>query len=245
MLFFLGTHKTGWLDHAPFPLFVSHRQLRQRKRLPVAACDWALDSGGFTALSTHGRWDEGPVRYADSVRRYQDEIGRLQWAAPQDWMCEPAVRELTGMSVEEHQQRTVENVLRLRQVASDIPFVPVLQGWDLADYPRHVEMYDRAGLDLTTEPVVGVGSVCRRQATSEIAALTADLAGHGIRLHGFGVKTSGLSLYGEHLTSADSMAWSFAARYEPRAPGCISHRACNNCIRFATRWREKVLARLP
>ena len=32
-----------------------------------------------------------PGLYAARVRRYRDQIGRLAWAAPQDWMCEPAI----------------------------------------------------------------------------------------------------------------------------------------------------------
>jgi len=39
-----------------------------------------------------------------------------------------------------------------------------------------------------------------------------------LRLHGFGVKTTALAWAGvrDQLHSADSMAWSFAARYEGR-----------------------------
>ncbi|MBQ1164408.1 hypothetical protein KBZ21_41190, partial [Streptomyces sp. A73] len=38
--------------------------------------------------------------------------------------------------------------------------------------------------------------------------IVATLHSHGLRLHGFGVKTQGLSDYGPSLYSADSMAWS-------------------------------------
>jgi len=49
----------------------------------------------------------------------------------------------------------------------------VLQGWELRDYARCVAMYRGAGVGLRDYPVVGVGSVCRRQATEEIAELAA------------------------------------------------------------------------
>ena len=52
-----------------------------------------------------------------NVRLYRDEVGGLQCAAPQDWMCEPQIVAKTGLSVREHQQRTVENLLD-RLVAS-------------------------------------------------------------------------------------------------------------------------------
>ncbi len=62
-------------------------------------------------------------------------------------------------------------------------------------------------------------------------------------MHGFGVKTGGLHLYGHLLTSADSMAWSYAARHLPALPGCTGHKNCANCLAYATRWRTRVLGR--
>jgi hypothetical protein len=38
----------------------------------------------------------------------------------------------------------------------------VLQGWELGDYVACLERYRDEGLDVTAEPVVGLGSVCRR-----------------------------------------------------------------------------------
>jgi hypothetical protein len=100
-VFFVGIHHPGWLRTASMPLFVSDRRLRGYKTLPRAATAWALDSGGFTELSRYGTWDHGPTpaRYAARIRRYQDEIGHLAWAAPQDWMCEPAITARTGLTV--------------------------------------------------------------------------------------------------------------------------------------------------
>jgi hypothetical protein len=89
--FWLGTHQPGWLARLDVPLFASHRTLRDRRRLPRAIAPWALDSGGFTELTLHGRWRTIPGEYAEAVARYASEVGRLAWAAPQDWMCEPAM----------------------------------------------------------------------------------------------------------------------------------------------------------
>ena len=61
-------------------------------------------------------------------------------------------------------------------------------------------------------------------------------------MHGFGIKTTGLHLYGHLLASADSMAWSYAARRAPALPGCTGHRNCANCLTYATRWRDRILA---
>ena len=59
------------------------------------------------------------------------------------------------------------------------------------------------------------------------------------RLHGFGVKLSGLRRYGRHLTSADSLAWSYAGRRVNPCPhtGAMS---CANCLPYAEAWRRHV-----
>lgn len=267
--FFLGTHKAVWLSRTDVPLFISHRTLMDRKRLPRALGPWALDSGGFTELSTcvdgcvkhagaynaatgftaqptfshspHG-WKTSPVEYVDATYRYADEIGNLVWAAPQDWMCEPAMLEMTGKTISEHQKLTVESFCRLRALAPDLPFAPVLQGWEVEDYEFCISLYEAHGVLLQNEPIVGVGSVCRRQKSWEIEGIMRSLAGHGIKLHGFGVKTAGLAKYSPHLHSADSMAWSFNARSEPPLPG-HTHKSCANCLEYALAWRERLLRR--
>lgn len=240
MRFYLGAHHPTWLTKVSVPLFVSHRRLRERvSPFPKASCSWALDSGGFTELSMHGEWTVTPEEYVKAVRRYSDEIGRPDFAAPQDWMCEPWITAKTGLSVHEHQRRTVGNYLDLMAIDDTLAVCPVVQGWTLADYFRCVDMYDRAGVDLRALPVVGVGSVCRRQATAEIETVMRELHALGLSIHGFGVKTDGLSRYGRYVLSADSMAWSRGGRY---LPGCApSHKTEANCMRYALAWRDRVL----
>lgn len=167
----------------------------------------------------------------------------MSWAAPQDWMCEPAVLEKTGLSVEEHQKRTVNNFLELRSLAPDLPIVPVLQGWSLADYWRCEDMYKAAGVRLHDEQVVGVGTVCRRQGSDEVATIIQSLAASGLRIHGFGVKRAGLANSAHALASADSLAWSFRARRSPPLDGHESkHKNCANCADFALMWRNQLVA---
>nr|WP_197523126.1 hypothetical protein [Actinokineospora pegani] len=229
-----------------FDAFVSHRRLvgRSLRGLRKARRRFAIDSGGFTEVSQFGGWRTTPEDYVTSVRAYTARLGRPDFIAPQDWMCEPFIIRRTGLSVAEHQRRTVANYLRLRELAPDLPIIPVVQGWQLGDYLRCVDLYARAGVDLADAPLVGLGSVCRRQSTDEIAQVVTTLAAGGLGLHGFGVKTAGLALYGDHLVSADSMAWSFRARRSPALPGCVTHRNCANCPRYAAQWRDNVLTGL-
>jgi hypothetical protein len=146
-----------------------------------------LGNGGFTELQLHGRWQIEEKEYVRAVRRYADEIGNLAWAAPQDWMCEHRILKRTGLTVREHQRRTVCNFIRLRELAPELPFVPVLQGWTLADYERCAELYSRAGIDLGSAPLVGVGTVCRRRSGSDVERIMRTFAMRDLNLHGFGV----------------------------------------------------------
>lgn len=93
-MFYLGAHHPGWLTRAKVPLFVSRNRLIKRRSFPRASARWALDSGAFTQLSIHGRWTVPPAQYAGEVRLLSQEIGSLDFAAPQDWMCEPWIRAL-------------------------------------------------------------------------------------------------------------------------------------------------------
>lgn len=127
MRFYLGTHEPGWLKrpemvgqvlaegadgrpvetHGDVPLFISRhrlaRILKKGHRLPKAVTRWALDSGGFTQLHPRfgkGSWSDIPEsQYVDEVRQFSEEIGMMDWAAPQDWMCEPEVLARTAHDV--------------------------------------------------------------------------------------------------------------------------------------------------
>ena len=257
MLFYLGTHEPSWLRHpgVSVPLFVSRRRLarlaclgpgrpltRAGRSVYAARVRWACDSGGFSEIAEFGEWRLPVADYVDELRRYRDGIGLMDWAAPQDWMCEPVMLAKTGMRIAEHQARTTLSVLELRRrlAGEDIRIIPVLQGWRLDDYLRHVEQYATAGIDLAAEPLVGVGSVCRRQALGEAASIIRALAALGLRLHGFGMKGEAFALYGAELATADSMAWSYAGRQRPdiKCPAA----SCANCLHYALDWRTRALA---
>lgn len=247
--FWTGTHEASWLGRTNVPLFISRRRFYDRateqlaRRLPRAQGPWALDSGGFTEIASHRHWRISGSRYAREVRRLRDEVGQLVWAAPQDWMVEPDVIRGTGLTVRAHQYLTTYSIVALRLMDPDLPIVPVLQGWTMDDYLRHRDLYARAGLDLTREPLVGVGTMCRRtECPTRIANMLRRLRSEGVaRMHAFGVKTEvlarggtlqdrrqgtfepmlaetngGRGWLGDILASADSLAWSEAASIHAR-----------------------------
>lgn len=243
--FFLGIHLPNWLELTDVPLFVSTRRLSGRKTLPVARGPVAIDSSGYSELSLYGDWRIAARQYVADVRRYEGEIGQFAWAAVQDWMCEPWVLQKTGLTIKTHQALTVASLLELRDRAPDVAWAPVLQGWAPTDYLRHVDAYAHWGVDLAAEPIIGVGSVCRRQAMPEAIEICRSLSDLGLRLHGFGIKKNGLFKLANYLTSADSMAWSFDARRKQRPEcGSVTHKNCANCLIYALRWRAELLSTL-
>lgn len=270
---YVGTSEASWLERTEVPLFIPyHRLLRRKGPLPRSPRNghWALDSGGYNHIRKYGCWAIPPEQYVADTLRFDREIGNLGWAAPMDMMCEVDAFTATGLSELAHQQFTVTNFVQLErlwydQSDSESPFMPVLQADPdlpvddmVASYLRCWGMYAEAGVDLGYRTLVGLGSICRQQATEKIGALVTALHEHDSRdetveplpLHGFGCKTLGLLRYGHLMTSADSQAWSARQRYasrrnEPKWAGCpMDHPDCRNCFHWALEWRRRALARV-
>lgn len=233
MRFFTGLHQPSDARHFK-AAFVSVNRLRSRKG-PFAVGDWIMDSGAFTEISTHGRYRHDVAEYATQIRRWKGN-GNLLAAVSQDWMCEPFIVARTGLSVERHQQLTVERYDALLAEDTGVYILPVLQGFAPADYAAHIRMY---GSRLALGAWVGVGSVCKRNGDPRaIAAVLLAIRAErpDLLLHGFGLKTTALAdpLVRSMLHTADSMAWSFHARKNGRNA---------NDWREAVRWTSAIASR--
>lgn len=210
--FYIGLHHES--DAWPFQrCMISVNTLRRRKS-DFRVNDWILDSGAFSQISKHGRFIMTPQEYAQTINRWK-ACGNLRCAVAQDWMCESFILAKTGKSVEEHQALTLESYNTLMFLTS-VPILPVLQGFTPHDYVQHVRHY---GNLLKPAQWTGVGSVCKRNGSPEQIedVLLAIKSERGdLRLHGFGLKIQALEspTIRALLGSSDSMAWSFALRYE-------------------------------
>lgn len=216
MIFFTGMHKARGAQFVE-RAFISVNALRDRKA-PFVVGEWVMDSGAFTEIATHGRYRHTVAEYAAQIKRWAGN-GRMLAAVAQDFMCEPWIVAKTGLSVEEHQRLTIARYDDL--VACDVGgayILPVLQGYAPESYVDHVRAY---GARLAPGAWVGVGSVCKRNADpGAIAAVLGAIKRErpDLRLHGFGLKLTALgspNVVGM-LYSADSMAWSYAARRQGR-----------------------------
>ena len=239
-LLYAGLHQPSMAAHVPRAMISVNRLLSRRSDFPANA--WILDSGAFSRI-TRGQGHLPLEEYAAQVRRWS-RCGQLMAAVSQDWMCEPFVLTVTGLTVPEHQRRSSLGYLRLREaLGGDAYAMPVLQGYEPAEYAAHTRALSG---ELPEAAWVGVGSVCRRQGRPQQVArvLSAVLQVRpDLRLHGFGVKTTALqdASVALRLHSVDSMAWSLAARRERYRQEPGSRNSLGACLE----WLERVEAIRP
>ncbi len=215
MDFYVGLHHPSDAKHFA-QCMISVSRLRERKS-DFSVNDWMIDSGAFMELKIHGQYRDSPSAYAAQVRRWS-RCGRLVAAVSQDYMCEPFMLERTGLTIADHQRMTIERYDALLAEHTGVYILPVLQGYRPEEYVDHIRQY---GERLALGAWVGVGSVCKRNAdvgAIEHVLIAIHDARPDLRLHGFGVKLTALqsSIVRGCLHSADSMAWSYAARRDGR-----------------------------
>lgn len=217
MKFYIGMH-LPYLANNFEQTFISVNVLRRRKS-DFQVNSWIMDSGAFTEISTFGAYRTKVEDYAKLIDRWS-LCGNMELAVSQDYMCEPFILQKTGMNVTQHQQLTIDRYKELLEQNTLTTILPVLQGYQPQEYVEHLKMY---GCLLKENMRVGVGSVCKRnskpqQIANVLSAIKQERP--DLRLHGFGLKTTALldNYICSLLYSADSMAWSFAARREHRNP---------------------------
>jgi hypothetical protein len=227
---FVGLHQPSDARHFG-AAFVSVNRIRNRKS-KFEVGDWIMDSGAFTEIAAHGRYRESVEGYVAQIERWR-HCGHMLAAVSQDYMCEPWILEKTGLTIADHQRLTIERYDAI-QAGTDVYIMPVLQGFAPEDYVAHIHQY---GDRLKPEMWVGVGSVCKRNGDPNaiyevLRAIKRERP--DLRLHGFGLKTTALADGGVYdlLQTADSMAWSFAARRQGRN---------GNDWREAKRFEDRIL----
>jgi hypothetical protein len=161
-----------------------------------------LDSGAFGAYF----YDKGYTYTPDEYFKLVEEIDADFWVT-MDIPCDVQ----SSMMVKERIVRTVENTRNLCNRRDG--FISVVQGWDINDYIFCLNLLREHSL---ITPIMGIGSICRRFAQSEIVGIARNIKANipeTVKLHGFGVKLSALYWNnGEirnYLSSVDTAAWQF------------------------------------
>ena len=237
--FYVGLHQITDAKHFDSAC-ISIRRIQGRFK-PLVCPDVLVDSAAFTELALYGRYKRTVADYAAELfRLHRDGVVCITAAVAQDYMCEPFMLRRTGLTVEEHQTRTIRRydrlVLRLNELFGwEIPFevMPVLQGYTTLEYIRHIEMY---GARLKEGMWTGVGSVCKRNTNPQAIAFVLSAIKKkrpDLRLHGFGIKVTALKdgLVRSLLFSSDSQAWGKNAHRNNRN---------QNDWREAMHYKEKV-----
>lgn len=189
--FFVGLHQPSDAKHFQ-DCFISVHRLKSR-RSDFVVRNWIMDCGGFSTISLHGGYPHPVKEYADHISRWS-RCGTLAAAVSQDYMCEPHMLAITGLSVSDHQRLTIGRYKELRRLVSGTYILPVLQGYEPEDYVSHVRQY--AAL---LEPMawVGVGSICKRNGNPraiENVLLAIKEERPDLRLHGFRTEDDGIAV---------------------------------------------------
>lgn len=232
MIFFTGMHHPSDAARVPAAFISVNAIYRRKSAFPAKRA--VLDCAGFKTIELHGGYPLPVEDYAAQIRKVKGWLGnRLIAAVSQDYMCEAFMLEKTGLTVADHQRLTIERYDALMQCdVAGCRIMPVLQGYSPAEYVSHILQY---GARLVRRMWVGVGSICKRNSTPgaiEEVLLAIKAVRPDLRLHAFGVKITALrsQLVRDLIFSADSMAWSFAARREGRNSNDPA-----NAVRYARR----------
>lgn len=216
--FYIGLHQPS--DAHRFDLCCIHVNRLNTRQKPLGCKELLLDSQAFNKLKLYGCYPDSPQVYVDKVHRIRDtQIVAKVVPVTEDYMCEAFMLQKTGLTVADHQRLTIERYDAIRMALDpSLYLMPVLQGYRPDEYVTHLQQYAER---LTLGAWVGVGSVCKRNGDpSKIRDVLYVIKRErpDLRLHGFGVKTTSVDhpVVRDYLYSADSLAWSYAARRQKR-----------------------------
>jgi hypothetical protein len=213
----------------------------QVERLRQYPGDVVLDSGGFVAMSRYGgRFRFTAEDYLELVRRV-----RPLWYASMDFCCEPELRLDNEVRIADTVAR-LQELCRLARTAGLPEPVPVIQGYEVAEYRACFEQFD-AHYRGDWPQRVAIGTLCRRpgrEVAPIVDAVAEWLPVTTTDIHLFGVKGTTLAHFRDkpRISSIDSMAWNYAARRVAHRHGVTNTNA--NRIHHLFTWLEANYQRL-
>lgn len=176
-----------------------------------------LDSAGFVATSRYGAFPWTVANYVALAASYP-----FAWWASADYCVEAEIASHRDQVIE-RLSRTIAANRECRRYADDhgilSTMMPVIQGRRPCDYERCADglwgMIERA-------PLLGVGSMCRREVTGPEGLIAVvehldRILPQAVELHLFGVKGPAIPYllpFGKRIRSIDSQAYGTSARHE-------------------------------
>jgi len=250
--FYIGVETITNIPYAKEYFMFSITQLMKRKtNFDSMGKTWMLDSGGFTMLHKYGK-------YLMTVEEYLKKVDFLKptYFIIMDWMCEPTCICKTGKTVKKHIELTVQNHINIKDKNyTSSQLVGSIQGWNIEDYLYCIDLLKKYGL---IEERMALGTMCKRQKSSEMIkyiTIIRENLPSWVKLHGLGIKIGFFKYFTatKMLYSADSMAWSYEARFlgkclKDKMNNCLINnmkcfrksKNCANCGVYMRDWLERV-----
>lgn len=252
MKFYVGISSLTHIKDVPkYFMFSTNRLLKRKSKINNLNKEWILDSGGYTQLLLNGKYTFTIDDYIKIITLQEPD-----YYVSMDWMCEPWMMEKTGKNIKHHLRKTIENHTKIKEIYDgNSKLMGVIQGYRKEDYLKCIDDLKAYGL---IERYMGIGTLCRRQATEEameIISLIKSNLPSWVKLHGFGIKTLAFKKKQvlDMLYSADSHSWSFEGRRlcrrivnedgdcECDGEKCFSKaKNCANCGRYMKHWTLKI-----
>lgn len=192
----------------------SSKKWKYRKQPIYPECELMMDSGGFSELNKHGE-------YSFTVDHYLDKLENVlhpDYFVTMDWMCEPSRLEATGLTIQNHIDKTIDNAVEIidKWEGEAEPIIPI-QGWEPEEYISCIDKIKDYGLHKEVD-YYGIGSICRRDIIGEIRPVVTAVYNNlpdNAKIHAFGIKKTSFRDYDivSKIDSADSFAWSKANRH--------------------------------
>jgi len=201
-----------------------------------------LDSGGFSFFYRSGDYEFYPAQFIRLARRINAD-----YVAVMDYPCEPDVNRSKLRTNYERIDRTIKNAIKLMDLADDINWVMVVQGYKPEEYLYAIDRIKEQGL---ITPHMAIGSLCVRKsikAAREVITLVRKNLPNRVKLHGFGVDLRFLRdpVIFHSLYSTDTAAWKWnnRAHWEPDwKPVGILPKNDADKLRNFEKYKQKVLA---
>lgn len=204
--FSVWARRDGWREWTRF---------RKAPLQLLEGMDAYLDSAGFVAASRYGGFEWSVDAYLDLCEAFP-----WTWFAAMDYCVEPQIAPDRTAVLDRLAMTTASLKACLsgaRERGIDRRLLPVVQGWKPDDYARCLERISFA----IDRPVIGVGSVCRRNLGGPdgifavVDRLHDELGSAPTKLHLFGVKSEAVAALAGHprIASFDSQAYGIRARH--------------------------------
>lgn len=169
---------------------------------------FCIDSGGFTAARKWGKYPWTYRQYVDFIREMSRDVP-VQFAAVMDYACIPSNGKKSEINIDRI-KATIQNEIALRELAPDIPWLPILQGDNFEERSEDLEL--RRALNLLPTEYAGIGSLVGRgiQAAIDTVQFYANEL-PGLKFHGFGIPIKALDdpVVFATTKSWDTYSWSW------------------------------------